>query len=91
MYKKLKPSERKAKMGAFQLLYPYGENHEPFDMDRYLQYKVNSSFPGSSSVNGNIVKEYKMTWAEECKKRLYRDNFFTSMLNFFNNVCNQRS
>lgn len=74
-YKKLKPLTRKAEMGAFPLLNPYGDEHEPFDMDRYLQYKGNSSCAGgSSSVNENI-KVYKMTWAEHCKIRLYNDNF----------------
>lgn len=63
-------------MGAFALLYLYGDEHEPLDMDHYLLYKRNSSSAGgSSSVNGAMVKVYRMAWAEHRKRRLYKGNF----------------
>lgn len=48
--KKLKPSSRNAENGSFSILYPYGDEHEPSDMHRCLQYEVNSSFAGGSSI-----------------------------------------
>lgn len=76
MYKKLKTSTRKVEMGTFPLLHPYGDDHDPFDMEQCLQYKGSLSAGGSSRANGNMVKVYKLTGAKHWKRKLYRDNIF---------------
>lgn len=67
-YTKLKPPSSVAVMGASPLLYPYGDDNESFYMASYLQYKRNSrGARGSSSMDGNMLKHYKLSWAKHYK------------------------
>ena len=84
----LKSGSKLAEKGAFPLLYPYGDEHEPYDMDIYVANKGNrgrNANEGSSSGGGggrgasrgettNERNVKKMTWAENAKRRLYTDN-----------------
>lgn len=91
-HKKLKPSTKKAEMSAFLLVNPYGDYHEPFNMDRYLQYKGNSASGGSASVNGTAWLEFSR-WigqniaTEECTQII----FFKNALHCSNNGYYERS
>lgn len=70
MYEGQKLVKEKAEIGTFSLFYPYNDDHERFDIDRYVQYKGNCRFDGWSSVNDSLAKAYKMIWAEHWKERM---------------------
>ena len=82
----LKSGSKLAEKGAFPLLYPYGDEHEPYEMVLYVANKGNrgrNANEGSSSGGGGgrgasrgettNEKNVKMTWAENAKGRLYTD------------------
>lgn len=84
-YKNLKPSSKKAEMGAFLLINLYVDDHELFEMNKNLQYKRKSSSAGLSSVNSTMVELYKITYPELCKEICTRIVFFENPLHCFNN------
>lgn len=60
----LKQQSAVAELVAFSLLYPYEGDNEPFSMANVFQYKLsNREAGGSSSVRGNKVKLYELSWA----------------------------
>lgn len=69
----------------FSLLYPYGDDNEPFDMPKYLKFKVISALEssGSSSVTGNMMNDYKRILVEFCKRRPYTDNRLLELAGLF--------
>lgn len=58
-FKKFRRSNKKAKMGAFPLLYPYRE--EKFGI---LVFQETRGAGSSSNVNGDMVKVRKTTWED---------------------------
>lgn len=68
-----------AEKGAFPLLYPYGEEHEPFDLATYLESKrlgtgTGPSFSSDPPVDVNKCKGASLTWADHAKRGLYTHN-----------------
>lgn len=71
-------------MGSFLLLYPYKDDNEPFNIDKYFQYKRRSrAARGSSSVNPNTKKLYKLRSAKPCKSRLCPKNLLLESAGLF--------
>lgn len=73
-YKYLKPSNEEAEKGAFPLLYPYGDYHDPFDMKTFLESKRrhnndNEDEP-SNNDNPNLCNLNALTWAKHTKRRV---------------------
>ncbi|KAI0558602.1 hypothetical protein FGB62_199g00 [Gracilaria domingensis] len=74
-YRRLRSDSKAAEMGAFPLLYPYGDLHFPYDMVAYIDARgeVTGRSRGSRS-SSNIPDVNRLTWAEHTKRRLYTDN-----------------
>lgn len=70
-YKYLKPDLIAAGMGAFPLLYPYGNVHTPYDISLYVDSQHASSNDGR---RGAKAGEKCLTWAQQAKRRIYSDN-----------------
>ena len=62
-----------AEKGSFPMLYPYGDQEQPFDLRRYLEAKNSDAADDGWSQDAH--KLCLLTWGSHSKRRLYRDNF----------------
>ena len=69
----MKPASALAEKGYFSLLYPYGNQEQPFDLRRYLEAKNDDAADDGGSQDAH--KLCLLTWASHSKRRLYTDNF----------------
>lgn len=90
--KKLKPSARKAEMGAFALLYRSGNDNGPSVMDHYLLYKVKSYLLVVHAVSTKSRLECTK-WPRQNTVRgdCVRIVFFINLLHCFNYGCYERT
>ncbi|KAI0560117.1 hypothetical protein FGB62_124g030 [Gracilaria domingensis] len=70
-YRRLKSDSKAAEMGAFPLLYPYGDLHLPYDMVAYIDARGEGTGRSRGSrSSSNIPDVNRLTWAEHTKRRL---------------------
>lgn len=83
-HRKLNHQSAVAEMGAVLLLYSYEDDEEPLEMGKYWQHRCCSGAAGGSrSVNGDMVKLYKLSWSARCRRSPYSDSLLLKSTELF--------